>query len=531
MTRRKLSADRTPQVVLPTRIPGAIRELARWAVCSTLGALPACADSHRDSQPGQTVPAAGQGPMVSGPTSFPRGAGASGNPNAAGNTGTDRDPLAAGSTGEASDAGGSRGPDRDASASPSPGWTPIGCDERGLPPLLASARLARVVDYAGLYQQHGNIQTMIGPQPPMISALLERGAACAGATEADAGDEACSTFFERARVPSPRCAAENLCKRVLITTYDDKVTRSEDRATFVALLGAVDEPAKAALLAMYDGFALSCPAPSIVPLRGTETHSVADGFEVQWDHCGAFRHKVHVATDGTLTDLGEVKIGDMPCPIAGRRPAGLLAAGALRAGSRVAALLAQSAHLEAASVFAFERLARELDALRAPDALVAAAACSALDEIRHAHAMAALARRYGGEPEAARVESLPLREPLAIALENAVEGCVREGYGALVAHHQAGTALDPAVRTALCTIAEDETRHATLSWRVAAWLEPRLTAPERRLVAHARADALAQLQRELDPGLSTSEARAIGWPAPELGAHMLARFTRAVVLA
>ena len=53
-----------------------------------------------------------------------------------------------------------------------------------------------------------------------------------------------------------------------------------------------------------------------------------------------------------------------------------------------------------------------------------------------------------------------MRELEAIAIENAVEGCVRESFGALLATWQAKTAGDARVRAAMKRIARDETRHA-----------------------------------------------------------------------
>jgi hypothetical protein len=58
----------------------------------------------------------------------------------------------------------------------------------------------------------------------------------------------------------------------------------------------------------------------------------------------------------------------------------------------------------------------------------------------------------------------PARSLEELAVENAVEGCVRETYGALTAIWQARTAKDPSVAAAVRRIARDETRHAALSW-------------------------------------------------------------------
>ena len=158
--------------------------------------------------------------------------------------------------------------------------------------------------------------------------------------------------------------------------------------------------------------------------------------------------------------------------------------------------------LEAASVFAFERLAEELAFHGAPTTLIDDARAFAADEVRHTAITASLARRFGAEAREPAVGPLPVRNRLAIALENAVEGCVRETFGALQATFQACAAEDAAIARAMRAIADDETRHAALAWRVAAWLEPQLDAHERAQVERARREAVASLERELtcEPG-------------------------------
>jgi hypothetical protein len=108
------------------------------------------------------------------------------------------------------------------------------------------------------------------------------------------------------------------------------------------------------------------------------------------------------------------------------------------------------------------------------------------DEVRHARLTRALARRSGERVAAPVVEPVCQRSLDAIAVENAVEGCVRETYGALVATRDAEAHPDPAVRAAMRRIARDETRHAALAWQVAAWVEPRLGRDARRRVREAR---------------------------------------------
>jgi hypothetical protein len=183
--------------------------------------------------------------------------------------------------------------------------------------------------------------------------------------------------------------------------------------------------------------------------------------------------------------------------VGGRAPAGLLAAHATSSGDSLGRFFAAQAHLEAASVPAFERLRDELAAHGAPAHLVRAAARAILDEKRHARMTAAIARRHGSGP--APVElcgNLPqVRDLEAIAIENAVEGCVRETWGALLATYQARAAADARVRTLMQSIAPDETRHAELAWAVARFAEPRLSRAARARVRDARRAALADVER------------------------------------
>ncbi len=195
------------------------------------------------------------------------------------------------------------------------------------------------------------------------------------------------------------------------------------------------------------------------------------------------------------------------CPGVGRRPSGLRASSrSERARTQLGAYFARASRLEAASVFAFERLERELRAYRAPARLVLAARRAALDEVRHARVTAGLARRFGGVAKAPRARALGIRRLELVARENAVEGCVRETFGALVATWQAASARDEGIRSTMARIATDETRHAALAWAVAEWAEGQLGPAARGRIARARKAAVGMLTREV-----------AGWSAP-LGA-------------
>jgi hypothetical protein len=204
---------------------------------------------------------------------------------------------------------------------------------------------------------------------------------------------------------------------------------------------------------------------------------------------------------------------ERPC-IGGRRPAGLIADGSDGNGSALGRHFATAAHLEAASVPAFRRLRAELRAHGAPRRLLDACTRAARDEIRHARSAARLARRFGATRPPVRVAPAAPRSLMALAIENAREGCVAESFAALLANFQAATAADPEVRAHLISIAGDETRHAELAWEIDAWLRARLPPRERAHLAAVRADELARIAAELDAPPDAELQRAAGLPAP-----------------
>ncbi len=198
----------------------------------------------------------------------------------------------------------------------------------------------------------------------------------------------------------------------------------------------------------------------------------------------------------------------------GRRPNGLAAPAVVEApASAVAAYFALLAHDEAASVHAFARLHDELRAHGAPPELVAGAARSITDEARHARVMTRQARRRGARRVAApRVRLQGARSLESLARENAVEGCVRETYGALLMCWQAQHAAEPELRRVFARIAADETRHAALSWEVAQWAEQQLDDRARARVASARRRALRTLANLVESREPCAFDTAIGQP-------------------
>jgi hypothetical protein len=208
-------------------------------------------------------------------------------------------------------------------------------------------------------------------------------------------------------------------------------------------------------------------------------------------------------------------------PGGGRRPAGLEAPTPSE-GCATGRWLAHVAHLEAASVHAFRVMARELSRHGAPPRSAARARQALRDEVRHARIMRRLATLHGATVAPVRVTPPTERTLEAMALENAVEGCVRETFAALLALWQSRTASDPGVRAAMASIAPDEIRHAELSWQVDAWLARRLDAEARARVTAARQRAVDELAAEQAHEPAAALAAQLGLPTAAQAQELLA---------
>lgn len=186
----------------------------------------------------------------------------------------------------------------------------------------------------------------------------------------------------------------------------------------------------------------------------------------------------HITCEGTDT---------MSCT--GRRPLGHVE-GAVAEG--LGGWLALAAQLEAASVHAFEELSTWLEARDAPSDLVARCRRAAADERVHARMVRAAAIARGVPPCDPRVVPAP-NDTLDVALHNAIEGCVRETWGALLARWCARDASTAELRALHARLADDEARHAELAWDLYDWLATRLAPHERVRVDRARHEALLRL--------------------------------------
>jgi hypothetical protein len=146
---------------------------------------------------------------------------------------------------------------------------------------------------------------------------------------------------------------------------------------------------------------------------------------------------------------------------------------------------------EHASIAAFARFTLHLVSVGAPPGMIVASQRAALDEVEHARACFALARRYGGRamgPAALSLDgAMPPMTLADIAALTAEEGCVGETLGVLLAEEQLARTTDPCVRSLLvnANIVADEGRHAELAWAFVSWAIARGGDPVRRAVAAA----------------------------------------------
>ncbi|MCA9717683.1 MAG: ferritin-like domain-containing protein [Myxococcales bacterium] len=222
------------------------------------------------------------------------------------------------------------------------------------------------------------------------------------------------------------------------------------------------------------------------------------------------------AATGTISCAGAA----VTC-VDGRRPLGHVEAEV--PGHSLAAYLARSAHMEAASIGAFTQLADQLTAREAPLDLIRRCLAAAEDEREHARLITELARAEGALPPPVE-PTRPFADTLLnIALNNATEGCAAETWSALMATWMATRAREPRLRAVYEQIARDETRHAQLAWDLHAWLIKQLSPRHRARVVTALDAALAEL-----PAFAHAQARglprALGIPTPAVYAAAAEEF-------
>lgn len=316
MSQRKPASSRLRTAPPPSQLREILRDIARWAVSSSIVLLAACGGYHDPAALGQDVPppanSTGSGVGSPGVGTSPRGqAGSIGIAGSApGTAGTGAVPthptpgLPIGPT--VPDAGSPR----DAGVVlPPQQWQNIACSN-GMPQLLSNVKLTRNVDYAAIYRSY-LADADAGPgSGAFLGFVTDTGQACRTARDVSN----CQATLDLLRMPGAACVQRGICGLFVLTTAGDDVTRSEGRASLIALLGAIDSPEKAALVALFDGHQVPCASPAST---GTQTRATGDGYDVrtELDRCGAqrYRETLHVARDGTLTRVATEIIGPSGC--------------------------------------------------------------------------------------------------------------------------------------------------------------------------------------------------------------------------
>ena len=179
-------------------------------------------------------------------------------------------------------------------------------------------------------------------------------------------------------------------------------------------------------------------------------------------------------------------------------------------------------------MIAFRAMREELVAHGAPEAMIRAAEQAEREEMRHTELARGLTVRFGGVFTEPRVDATRVRSLAEIALENVVEGVVRETYGAVVALWRAEHASDEGVRSAMREIAKDECRHAALSWDVVMWARAQLDDEEHASLDAAMRGAIAQLAREVAGDPERAVRDVAGVPSAEQAARLVGELDRAV---
>lgn len=204
--------------------------------------------------------------------------------------------------------------------------------------------------------------------------------------------------------------------------------------------------------------------------------------------------------------------------LGGRRPIGHIDRPLTDLG--LPTFLAQSAHLEAASVLAFQELAQRLQQWGAPAALVERCRTAATEEAVHSELLGDLAREAGANVESVMHRELPVDLACA-ALDNAVEGCVIEAWSAVVCAVAARRADTPSLRRVYARLAADETSHAQLAWDLHNWFLSQVSTEQRVSILAAQQQAIANLPACIHAEHRSAPA-ALGLPGARTAAHFAA---------
>jgi len=395
------------------------------------------------------------------------------------------------------------------------------CDEKGLLRFVDGLHLPEAVDYLGVYLSQGSGNNTL---------YQSTGTQCAGASDKPACQAAMvagtpSAGFPYLYLPYPTVTSTlpSYVYMYVAYTHGDSVGFIEDRDQLNAFLGEIDSANEAGLVFLSMGVAPACNGISETP----DAYYYSTPFVSVGCSMTPPGRAFSVTRSGAVTSM-PFPITTTPC--VGRRPVGLSSA-QIASTTPLGDYYASIAHLEGAAVLAFETMGRELKRFGAPPELQLRAQRARADEERHYALMAAIARREGATVPCVHAVRRDDRSLLEAALENAIEGCVREAWGALSAHYQATTAADAEARQLWQGIARDESEHAELSLALHHWFMLQLAAAERELVEGAMRQARLDLRSELrlGPAPHPAVARHAGAPEPACAAALFAELERHVL--
>jgi hypothetical protein len=180
------------------------------------------------------------------------------------------------------------------------------------------------------------------------------------------------------------------------------------------------------------------------------------------------------------------------------RPTGGRSGVTLADKERLGAAWVEAGLGEHASVAAFARFVLHLLSLGAPPDLLHDAIAAMDDEVRHAQVCFGVARLFNGKSlgpgpmELSRVFEQS-DDSEAILRAAIAEGCVDETISARGAHVASSMTGDTSLRASIQGLADDETRHAELSWRFVEWMlrkQPGLVPEAERCFAAALAELM-----------------------------------------
>lgn len=331
------------------------------------------------------------------------------------------------------------------------------------------------------------------PAPDSVALWIYDPAAGLGGVTAEVGWP-CKAATDRQACFERRASTYPNEKNSLVLTQGDRVEAISTAMLGAQRMGPVDSIDAAVLAATLEGYEITCDQTRWEARNGEFWFTAKKLYR-----CSprVERFVLVVSRDGHVR-IDQQELGhegpDVPLCVHGRRPAALASSRGTERETPIGSFFANAARLEAASVIAFAEIERELRTLQAPFGLLRRVRRARRDEIRHATQMARLAHRYGTPPLRPVAAPRP-RTVFEQARDNAVEGCVRETFGALVAAVQARKARDLKLRRTFRAIARDERRHAALSWDLARFYNTHLRESERREVRALVTSAWQELER------------------------------------